>query len=82
MSEAARHPHLRARDTIVERDGFLQPAPAPRFSRSVAALDRPMPAPGAHTDEVLAEWGFASDEIARMHGTGAIRQATNVGARV
>jgi alpha-methylacyl-CoA racemase len=79
MSEAADHPHLRARGTIVERDGVLQPAPAPRFSRSVAGLDRPMPAPGAHTDEVLTEWGFERDEIDRLHDTGAIRQAAHTG---
>ena len=34
LTEAARHPHLAARGTYVERDGVLQPAPAPRFSRT------------------------------------------------
>jgi alpha-methylacyl-CoA racemase len=79
MSDAAHHPHLRARDTIVERHGFLQPAPAPRFSRSEVSLDRPMPPPGAHTDEVLAEWGVPSDEIDCWHEAGAIRQAAKPG---
>ena len=32
MAEAARHPHNAARGTFVERDGVLQPAPAPRFT--------------------------------------------------
>ena len=41
MSEAAEHPHIRARDTVVEFDGVLQPAPAPRFSRTPPELRRP-----------------------------------------
>jgi alpha-methylacyl-CoA racemase len=32
LAEAPSHPHNRARGTFVERDGLLQPAPAPRFS--------------------------------------------------
>ena len=38
LAEAARHPHLRARETFVEIDGVTQPAPAPRFSRMPAAI--------------------------------------------
>lgn len=57
-AEAPRHPHLQARATLVERDGVVQPAPAPRFSRTPSALDRPPPRPGEHTDEVLREWGL------------------------
>ena len=34
LTEAAEHPHLKARGTYVDRDGVLQPAPAPRFSRT------------------------------------------------
>ncbi|MCU1375998.1 MAG: mcr, partial [Actinomycetia bacterium] len=41
MSEAARHPHNVARATFVDVDGIRQPAPAPRFSRTVPALGRP-----------------------------------------
>ncbi|HOZ56627.1 MAG TPA: CaiB/BaiF CoA-transferase family protein [Nakamurella multipartita] len=35
-AEAARHPHLLARGTLVEVDGIVQAAPAPRFSRTPA----------------------------------------------
>jgi alpha-methylacyl-CoA racemase len=73
MSEAAQHPHIRARETIVEYEGVLQPAPAPRFSRTPGTIQRPRAKPGEHTDEVLAEWGFASDEIAKLREVGAIR---------
>lgn len=53
LEEAARHPHNSARGTFFERDGVLQPSPAPRFSRTVT--DRPSPAPfiGEHDDELL-----------------------------
>jgi alpha-methylacyl-CoA racemase len=66
MGEAAEHPHLRARSTIVERDGVPQPAPAPRFSVTAASLDRPPAAPGQHTDEVLTELGFSAEEITSL----------------
>jgi alpha-methylacyl-CoA racemase len=60
MSEAVDHPHIKERGVFVEHDGLVQPAPAPRFSRTEATLDLP-PAPqaGAHTREALEAWGIA-----------------------
>ena len=55
VDEAASHPHVAARGTFLELDGVLQPAPAPRFSRTPGAIQGPPPVPGAHTDEILAE---------------------------
>lgn len=72
MSEAAEHEHIRARGTIVERDGVQQPAPAPRFSRTPGEISRPAPWPGQHTDEALADWGVDAGEIAKLRETGAI----------
>jgi len=66
MGEAPHHPHSVARDSFVAVDGVVQPAPAPRFSRSRPAVQGPPPAPGAHSREILADWGFAPDEIARL----------------
>jgi alpha-methylacyl-CoA racemase len=51
IEEAARHPHNRARGTYVEIDGIVQPAPAPRFSRTAA--DLPIP-PQQSTPEAAA----------------------------
>jgi len=73
MSEATGHPHIRARETIVERDGVAQPAPSPRFSRTPGEISRGASWPGEQTDEVLADWGFTTDEIAALHNTNAIR---------
>ncbi|MGE0487003.1 MAG: CaiB/BaiF CoA transferase family protein [Gammaproteobacteria bacterium] len=72
MREAPEHPHLAARNTFVEFDGIVQPAPAPRFSRTAPAIQRGAPRPGQHTDESLADWGFAPDAIAALRTAGAI----------
>ncbi len=38
MSEAPNHPHLVARNTFVDFGGAVQPAPAPRFSRTPSQI--------------------------------------------
>ena len=73
MAEAAEHPHIKARNTVVEEFGLPQPAPAPRFSRTPGAIQGPPAWPGQHTDEVLADWGFEATEIARLREVGALR---------
>lgn len=72
MAEAPEHPHNRARGTFVERDGVVQPAPAPRFSRTAAEIQRPPAFPGQHTDEILEDWDVAADRIAELRASGAI----------
>ncbi|MBK0114045.1 MULTISPECIES: CaiB/BaiF CoA transferase family protein [unclassified Delftia] len=52
--EAAQHPHNVARETYIRVDGVLQPAPAPRFSRTQNTT--PQPAQAASVQEVLAGW--------------------------
>ena len=59
MDEAPGHPHMAQRASFVEVEGVVQPAPAPRFSRTPSSIQRPPPLPGAHTDEVLRDWGVA-----------------------
>jgi alpha-methylacyl-CoA racemase len=73
MSEAVAHPHIKARGTVINRDGVDQPAPAPRFSRTPGEVARDAPWPGQHTDEALAEWGFDADAIAKLRDAGALR---------
>src|SRR5215469_2217547 len=57
LAEAPKHPHNAARKTFVEVDGVTQPAPAPRFSATPGAIQGPPPSIGAHTADVLADWG-------------------------
>jgi alpha-methylacyl-CoA racemase len=56
LSEAARHPHIRQRQALVEVDGVPQPAPAPRFSRTPSAIQGAAPRQAVTADEVLRGW--------------------------
>jgi alpha-methylacyl-CoA racemase len=73
MGEAPSHPHIAARRTFVENAGVVQPAPAPRFSRTPPALGRPPAHAGEHTDAALADWGFGAEEIRKLRDAGAAR---------
>jgi len=72
LDEVADHPHVGSRSTFVHDNGVLQPAPAPRLSRTPAAVAGPPPRPGQHTDEVLVAWRHTPDEVARLRRAGAI----------
>lgn len=57
LDEAYAHPHLKARGTYVDVAGVMQPAPAPRFSRT--KLDVPEPPAeltAANASAALAGW--------------------------
>ncbi|WP_088159535.1 CaiB/BaiF CoA transferase family protein [Achromobacter xylosoxidans] len=53
LRDAAMHPQVKARGTLLEVDGITQPAPAPRFSRTPSA--RPT-APRPPDAEALKDW--------------------------
>jgi alpha-methylacyl-CoA racemase len=72
MAEAPQHPHNVHRKTFVEQNGVVQPAPAPRFSRTPGDIARPPAHAGQHTDEILRERGFDADRIAKLRAIGAI----------
>jgi alpha-methylacyl-CoA racemase len=71
MGEAAAHPHLRARGTVVEAGGVPQPAPAPRVGGALP-LPGPPAQPGADTEAVLASLGVPAEEVARLRAAGAV----------
>ena len=72
-TEAAAHPHNAERGTFTEVEGVLQPAPAPRFSRTMPEISGPPARAGQHTDSSLGEWGFSEAEIADLRASEAIR---------
>jgi len=63
LSEAPKHPHNQARGTFAEVDGVVQPAVAPRFSRTPGAVRSAAPQAGADGRAVLEEVGFTPQEI-------------------
>jgi len=72
LAEVADHPHNAARGTFARCDGVLQPAPAPRFSRTAPEMGAPPRPLGADTDTVLDDYGFESGEIAKLKETGVV----------
>jgi len=74
MTEAAEHPHIKERGTVVSYHDILQPAPAPRFSRTGAEIQGPAVAPGHDTEAVLSSFGFSADEVAALVASGAVKQ--------
>jgi alpha-methylacyl-CoA racemase len=73
MTEAAEHPHNVERKTFVEVAGVPQPAPAPRFSRTVPEVTGPPAHPGQHTREVLLDWGLDEGRVDGLLASGAAR---------
>ncbi|MCH1614284.1 MAG: CoA transferase [Acidimicrobiales bacterium] len=72
FEEAPKHPHNVARQSFVEVEGVMQPAPAPKFSRTPGRVQMPPPSPGQHTSEILSDWGFNASEIEILKNVGAV----------
>jgi alpha-methylacyl-CoA racemase len=56
LFEAPKHPHLAARKTFVEHEGRVQPAPAPRFSRTPSAIQHSGGVDALQASDVLKDW--------------------------
>jgi alpha-methylacyl-CoA racemase len=72
LDEAPLHPHNVARGAFAELEGVIQPAPAPRFSRTPPEIQRPPGVCGEHTEDALTDWGFSAEELAELKRKGAI----------
>jgi alpha-methylacyl-CoA racemase len=66
MSEVTAHPHNLSRETFVSIDGITQPAPAPRFSRTVSKIGSPAGSVRQDLQQVLKEWGASVETIAKL----------------
>ena len=78
VSEAPSHPHNLERKTFVEIDGYMQPAPAPRFSKTPGEVRFGATKPGQHTRVALKDWGFSDVQVYELEAAGAVRQAESV----
>ena len=72
MWEAPQHPHNIARKTFIELEGLDQPAPAPRFSKTISEVRSPPALAGEHTDEILNEIGIDSNQIKTLRTQGGV----------
>ena len=72
LGEAPNHPHNKARGTFVEVAGVVQPAPAPRFSRTPGEIRGVSPEPGQDTNAILQDVGLTAAEIAALRAQGAV----------
>ena len=63
MAEAPNHHHNLARGTFETHDGLVQPAPAPRFSRTRARVRNQARIPGEDSVDVLRDFGFSDEAI-------------------
>ena len=72
LGEVADHPHNKARGAFVELDNVLQPAPAPRFSRTSPSLSHGSRIAGEDTNKVLSDAGFDQGEIESLVDSGAV----------
>ena len=70
MDEAPLHAHNLSRNTFIEVNGIIQPAPAPRFSGTPAGQPTP-PQPDGDA-QVLSDWGFSADELACLRMQSAL----------
>ena len=74
FDEAPAHAQAAARDGFATRDGTVQPAPAPRFSRTAGAIGSAPAFVGEHSRAILADAGFPASEIADLEARGIVAQ--------
>ncbi|XP_041346153.1 alpha-methylacyl-CoA racemase [Pyrgilauda ruficollis] len=69
FEDAASHQHNKERSSFINSDeGETSPRPAPVLSRTPAVPSRKRdPFIGEHTEEILLEYGFTKEEIAKLH---------------
>ncbi len=58
MAEAPEDPHNQARNAFVEFGGIVQPAPAPRFSKTPGAMQGPPPCIDGDRKTIWRDWGL------------------------
>lgn len=75
LGEARDYPHNAARQVFIEHNNMMQPAPAPRFSRTPARLGLSPRDPGQDTKSALSSWGISQQRIAALSSMGAIGSA-------
>ncbi len=72
LTEATSHPHLTERQTYVEVEGIVQPAPAPRFSRTPGSISQEPEEAGVRNEQALADWGISANVVTALEDEGIL----------
>ncbi len=66
LTEAPNHTHNKARSTFVDVDGVMQPAPAPRFSRTESKISQAPTGVRSDIRTVVIDWGLSESDIENL----------------
>lgn len=77
-AQLAAHPHAVARGSLPQHGGIVQPAPAPRLSRTPGAIDGAPPATGEGGVAVAAAWGIDATRLQALQAAGVVGGAVAV----
>ena len=72
LDEVGQEPHLVERSNFINIEGVLQPAVAPRLSRTPGTSEKPGRPRGSDTREILEELGYTADEISALFKKGIV----------
>ena len=84
FSELFTHPQAEAMDLVIDVEHPTagtqrQLAPAVRLADTPARVDRPSPLLGQHSEEVLLEFGWSTDEVSDLLEKGVIQLPADQG---
>ncbi|MCZ6472839.1 MAG: CaiB/BaiF CoA-transferase family protein [SAR324 cluster bacterium] len=74
MDEVRGHSQNAARESFLDIDGVVQPAPAPRFSRTASQVQSPPARRGEHSAAALKDWGIPPEEVQALCDAGVVDQ--------
>lgn len=72
IDKALASDHVKARGDIIEKDWYKGIASPVRFDRTKASLRHIPPTFSQHADEVLGEFGYGADDIAKLKADGIV----------
>jgi len=71
--EAINHPHNQFRENYITVDGYQQPAPAPRFSRTPSMVQHGLHKVGEDTEQILTSLGLDDESISELKSLNAVK---------
>jgi crotonobetainyl-CoA:carnitine CoA-transferase CaiB-like acyl-CoA transferase len=72
LEESLEDAQIRARGMVVREGDVLQLAPPLKMSDYEFSVERPAPAPGEHSEQILREAGYADAAIGKLRAAGVI----------